>query len=334
MNARVLSGLRLLVAGLALSPSTAAWAGDIPFEDLIGNASINLSPVPATQGSPTAPPAPHIAQLDLAAVPKESIPPPLDQASAPTRIPAEATSTSLRLTDITRPKLARFKAGQEPLEVHIESVEPGVGGGYFTRATMPSSSPKLATTCTKGSTVQGLRWEHAHISEKGELTIDIDDGWFDPSNCSLSIERRTTLRPMMLHADGGLPLAFAMRSDRGLTFFFAPESNIAADASGELIQANGALRRVTMPLERGGASSILVSASAAKLADWKLRAMGREVPASAVAGDIAITLGIDAVQTVGDREPSVMVRSFEQTLDPGATLRGSRQGSRKFSPRR
>ena len=113
------SGLRLLVLGLALSSSTSAWAGDIPFDDLIGNASINLSPTPATQGPPTAPPAPHIMQLDLAAVPQESIPPPLDQASAPTRIPENAISTSLRLADLSRPKLARFKAGQEPLEVHI-----------------------------------------------------------------------------------------------------------------------------------------------------------------------------------------------------------------------
>ena len=93
MSAGRFAPLHLFVAGLALSFSTVAQAGDVPFDDLIGNASINLSPVPATQGPPMAPPAPHIAQLDLAAVPKESIPPPLDQGSAPTRIPEGIPST-------------------------------------------------------------------------------------------------------------------------------------------------------------------------------------------------------------------------------------------------
>jgi hypothetical protein len=336
VSSRRLRPRHCVVVVLALGTSTAASAGDHQLVELLETASVNLSPVPASQAPPTAPPAPHMAQLDLARVPKEVIPPPLEQSSAPPRIPEASSSPSLRLADVTRFQLARFKANRgEPLEVHIESAEPGVGGGYFTgNGSMASPNPKLVTSCAKDSNVRGMRWERVRMSEKGELTLDIDDGWFDPLNCSLSIERRTTLHPVAVTSDRGLPFAFALRSEAGLTLLFAPGTNIAADGSGELRQGNGALRRVTVPLERGGASSVLASASATKLAEWRLQAMGREVPQKASAGDIAITLGVDAVQTVSDSEPSITVRSFEQVLGQGTVLHRPRPFPRKFLPRK
>jgi hypothetical protein len=337
MSARHVPRLIALVGVLAVGSSTAAWAGDVPFDgQLLETASINLSPVPATQGPPAAPPAPHIALLDLVRVPKEAIPPYLEPPSASSRVAEGTFSPSLRFADVTRAQLAHYKTKHEPLEVHIESAEPGAGGGYFIRnGAMPSPTPKLTTTCTKDSNVVGLRWERARLSEKGELTLDIDDGWFDPLNCSLSIERRTTLHPVVVHADRGLPLAFALRSETELTLFFAPGTNVAADATGKLGQGNGALRRVTLPLERGGAASVLTSVSATHLAEWRLRAMGRDVPQSGSAGDVAITLGVDAVQTVSDVEPSVTVRSFEQTIGQGVTFREPRRFPRKsMLPRR
>lgn len=173
------------------------------------------------------------------------------------------------------------------------------------------------------------------MNEKGELTLDIDDGWFDPSNCSLSIERRTTLHPVVVQADHGLPLAFALRSDAALTLFFTPSTNVAADASGELGQGNGALRRVTVPLERGGSASVLASVSAVRLAEWRLRAMGQEVPQRGSSGDVALTLGLDAVQTVRDAAPSITVRSFDQVIGQGSTFREPRRfTSKSLLPRR
>ena len=65
MSARQFATAVAVGALLALGSSTAAWAGDLPFDELLQTASINLSPVPATQGPPSAPPAPRIAQLDL-----------------------------------------------------------------------------------------------------------------------------------------------------------------------------------------------------------------------------------------------------------------------------
>jgi hypothetical protein len=335
MSARYVPWPIVLVGLFALGSSTTAWAGDLP-NGLLETASINLSPVPATQGPPTAPPAPHIARLDLARVPKETMPAPLESESAPSRVPEGTFSPSLRLADVTKFQLARFKANREPLEVHIESAEPGEGGGYFVRdGSVPAPASKVAASCTKDATVMRLRWEHAHMSENGELTLDIDDGWFDPLNCSLSIERRTTLHPVAVHADRGLPLAFALRSEKSVTLLFAPGTNVAADASGELAQGNGALRRVTVPLERGGAASVLANVSATRLAEWRLRAMGREIPQSGSAGDVALTLGVDAVQTVSDAEPSVTVRSFEQTIGQGLSFRELRRfPGKKILPRK
>jgi hypothetical protein len=128
-----------------------------------------------------------------------------------------------------------------------------------------------------------------------------------------------------VQTDHGLPFAFALRSDAGLTLLFVPGTNLAADGSGELRQGNGALARITLPIQRGGAASVLASASATRLAGWRLQAMGREIPKAASAGDIAVTVGIDAVQTVSDAQPWVTVRSFEQVLAQGAVLRGSKR---------
>jgi hypothetical protein len=327
---RLLPRSTSLVALLALVSSGVASAGDRPIDELLQTASVNLSPVPATQGPPNAPPAPRTARLDLAGVPNESIPPTLDPTSAPSRIPETSSAPSLRLAGVTRFQMARFRANREPLEVQIESAEPGAGGGFFTNTgSMPNPIPKLGASCTKESGVHALRWEHARMNEKGELTLDIDDGWFDSLNCSLSIERRTTLHPMPVRTDSGPPLAFALRSEGGLTLLFAPGTNIAADASGELKQGNGALRRVTVPLERGGAASVLASVSATKLVEWRLQAMGREIPQKASAGDIAITVGVDAVQTVSDAEPSITVRSFEQVVANGLSFSRPRPFPRK-----
>jgi hypothetical protein len=269
-----------------------------------------------------------VTQLDLAGIPEEEIPAPLDPSSAPSRVPDDAPSSSLRLGSVTRFQLARFRANRESLDVQIQSADTGIGAGAFTREGSGSITRplvKLPASCRKEANVQGLRWEQAHLSDKGELTIDIYDGWFDPLNCSLSVERRTTLHPVAVPTEHGLPFAFAMRGDAGLTLFFVPGTNIAADGLGELHQGNGALARVTVPLRRGAAASVLASASATTLAGWRLQAMGREIPQSASAGDVAITLGIDAVQTVSDPEPSVAVRSSEQVVGQGARLGGPRR---------
>jgi hypothetical protein len=311
----------LLAAGF----SKPAWAGDNPFAELLESESINLSPVPASSGAPATPPPVHVTRLELAAIPEQEIPPPLDPSAAPSRIP-ESSSSSLRIGNVTRFQLAGFRAHRDSLDVQIDSSESGVGAGSFTRAgstLVPVA--KLSASCRKDATVQGLRWEQAHLSDKGELTIDIDDGWFDPLNCSLSIERRTTLHPVAVPTGHGLPFAFALRGDAGLTLFFVPGTNIAADGSGELRQGNGALARVTVPLRKGGAASVLASASATRLAGWRLQAMGREVPNGASAGDVAITMGVDAMQTVSDKEPSIAVRSFEQVVGQGERLGGPRR---------
>jgi hypothetical protein len=326
VSARTFAKLGVALALVAAVSPTPAQAGDNPFAELLESASINLSPTPASSGVPTAPPPAHVTPLDLAAIPEQEIPAPLDPSLAPARVPQDAPAAALRLANVTRFQLARFRANRDSLDVQIESAQGGIGAGAFTRAgSTITPATKLSTSCRKDAAVQGLRWEQAHLSDKGELTIDIDDGWFDPQNCTLSIERRTTLHPVSVPIEPALPFAFALRSDAGLTLFFVPGTNLAADGSGELRQGNGALMRVTVPLRRGAAASVLASASATRLAGWRLQAMGREVPSSASAGDVAITLGVDALQTVSDAQPSVLVRSFEQVVGQGTTLSSPRR---------
>jgi hypothetical protein len=62
--------------------------------------------------------------------------------------------------------------------------------------------------------------------------------------------------------------------------------------------------------------------------------MGREVPSNASAGDVAFTVGIDAIQTVTDPSPMVTLRSFEQVVGQGLAFPEPRVFPRKFFPRR
>lgn len=140
-----------VAAVLALASSTPARAGDVPFDELLQTASIDLSPVPASQGPPVTPPVPHKVKLDLGRVPNEEIPPPLDLASAPSRVPEGTLPGSLRFADVTKFQLARYKANRAELVVHIESAESGVGAGYLLRngvapALRPSSRPRARKT--------------------------------------------------------------------------------------------------------------------------------------------------------------------------------------------
>jgi hypothetical protein len=105
--------------------------------------------------------------------------------------------------------------------------------------------------------------------------------------------------------DHGKPLIFGMRSDTSVTFVMPRTNDANAESMvGSPVSVRGAFTRVTFPLGRWGAGSLLANVAT--------RGFQSATGASTAANEQEpLELGVELVQTMAEKYPTVLVRTRE-----------------------
>jgi hypothetical protein len=282
--------------------STAAHAGDVaPDVDIVGE-------------SPTGdrePSARKVAIARFEEIPVAEIPEPLDDADRPQRLASGASAPDLRIATQKPVQWKRWLSLHRSTAVQIKPQSEGFGMlSWVSHGSAAwGATPSLETTCEKGGKVSGWRWETFRLEEDGKAALEIRDGWFDPDNCSLSVVRRTKLHPKELASERGMPLVFAVRGAQSLTLMLAPGASIAvADLVDAARDVKGAVERITVPIQRGASAAVAVTLAEQPLAAWLAAATGNAAPVTGQANG-EISLGVDAVQGVGEKSPTILLQT-------------------------
>ncbi|MCU0659277.1 MAG: hypothetical protein MUF64_29660, partial [Polyangiaceae bacterium] len=155
-----------------------------------------------------------------------------------------------------------------------------------------------------------LRWERLQLAGN-QISLDINDGWFDGRDCKIYQEKKTSipLKPALIH--DGLPVMFASRSDSSLVLHFPPAARVVSDVDGATVTptSGGSLWTLVVPLRKGKAASVLAEMDLRTVDLWSQALQGRAVAKAASSSPRPLQIGIEVLQTVKDKEPTILVRT-------------------------
>ena len=156
---------------------------------------------------------------------------------------------------------------------------------------------------------QAIRWETFVVDATGNATWTIHDGFFDPKACRVIDQRSAVVHPRAVASFGERAIAFAARSDEGVTFLLPSTDAIAGDGSPALARVvRGNLPRVTVPVAKGASASAVAFVDVGRLVTW-LAAIGSKDDEMKQRAPRGVTVRIDATQTVSEDAPTVIVRT-------------------------
>jgi hypothetical protein len=149
-----------------------------------------------------------------------------------------------------------------------------------------------------------LRWEAVDGTDAAAPTWTVYDGWYDERSCQVAIERRTALRPAVLYRLEGEALALGARQgDRAFVLVPDGETLRVQALSASLDDGDATVpTRAVVGVGPGRAATIAA----------RLR--------SADAGELRIEIS----QTVGERQPAVVVQRFDAAPEDAADPRVGR----------
>jgi hypothetical protein len=275
---------------------------------------------PATASAKTT----SVVSLQVADLPRESAPAPLDDSKKPASLPATSPDLpDIRVTPRNPAEVARFKTSKTEMWMQstIEAVGKGASRIWLARYPQQSTPAGLTVNCTNNSAnayysaPQAIRWERLSIDEKNEAVYEVNDGWFDPRGCRVLLEKKTVMHPKIAFSAGDRPLVFATRSDDELFLYFPTGTSLAVDQGmGKLDgvpapTAQGTLARISLPIKKGLAASALADIPVSAYASWIASARGLGAPAANSPYDgRVLSVGVDAIQTVSDPAPTILLR--------------------------
>jgi hypothetical protein len=252
-------------------------------------------------------------------LPEGDIPPPPPEADAPTGVPAWTQPATISVTDagemtrmrrIKKPSVRVSKKSvlaakhAERVEkvklVAIAPAEPSIDALYPPSAEATDldgpSSQKLS--CGDRESVLPMRWESLAKTDDGDARLSVHDLWFDAKTCAVGPGPEKTLPLKAIAWENGKPWLYAMRGRDGVTLVMPRMNDLNSESMvGAPVSMRGDFTRVTMPIGRWGSGSIVA----------QLDAFPGE--SSENGGDRPIEVGIEIVQTMSEKAPTLLVRT-------------------------
>jgi hypothetical protein len=321
---RIRPALTATAASLLTGLASPSWAQDS-----------NASNGAGTQDTP-ANPRPVIVAIDADSIPIGTLPPAPSVDDAPASADAEEEAPGIAVQKMKNPpprkkrragaQTSKLPSGlaakRTPTELVELSLDHAEAGALYV--------PAPDTTDFAGETVGGMpcrrqdqvspspvRWETATASgDRAEIAVK--DLWFYSGTCTVRAGAASAVAFKAVAWDSGKPWLYALRDDRSVTFLMPRSTDVTAEASvGAPVTVRGGFTRVTLPLGRWGSSSFVAHISSmtldAPLAPAPpgppgkgLRARLQEKPPAPA--DPFVEVGVELVQTMSEKTPSLLVR--------------------------
>ena len=153
-------------------------------------------------------------------------------------------------------------------------------------------------SCGAQESVLPMRWEALATTEGGDARLSVHDLWFDAKACAVGPGPVATIPLKAIAWEGGKPWLYAMRS-RGSVTLVMPRANEVSSESmvGVPVSMRGAFTRISMPLGRWGSGWIV-----AQLESLAEKRAGESA-------DRPVEVGIELVQTMSEKAPTLLVRT-------------------------
>lgn len=243
--------------------------------------------------------------VELAGMPVFEVPPPLKDATQPPSA-NEATGLVIGAAPGDVEKWRKNPIAPTSFLVKGESLAFSIVLSTASNQA-PRDSVWVSCDARAARRFQALRWETFAVDPQGNATWAIHDGFLDTRACRVLDQRTTEVHPKAVATFGDHAIAFAARSDDGVTFFLPSTDALAGDGVGARL-VRGSLPRVSIPIAKGGSASAVAFVDAARLAGW-LGALGVKDESVRQRFPRGVTVRIDATQTVSEDAPTVIVRT-------------------------
>jgi hypothetical protein len=283
-------------------------------------------------------PTTEVAVVDVDTLPRAELPTLPTEKDTPVGAAAWAKSTALsvRLVEKTPvvgrteprtghlPMLSRKKKAAERTQiVELEPTAPSMDAIYASSpdATEIEASPALRMPCGQHESIAPLRWETLASPEGADVRLEVRDLFFDTKSCAVALGQVATLPLRAVAFAEGKPWLYAMRSRAGITLVMPRASELHSESMvGTAVSLRGAFTRITLPIGRWGSASVV--------AELDTLSFGPNDLATDDQDDRSVEVGIELVQTMSERSPTLLVRrSLRNPVSEGDTPSTSREQS-------
>ncbi|MET0593051.1 MAG: hypothetical protein ABW133_10150 [Polyangiaceae bacterium] len=268
-------------------------------------------------------PTTQVAVIDVGTLPKGDLPSAPTEKDAPTGVPAFTQPTEIAVEpagEITRPRRPRKKSiftsvkkpqakrSEKVKLVSIAAASPTIDAFYAPSADATefdgSSSQKMS--CTDQSSIAPMRWESLATTPEGDARLETHDLWFDSKTCAVGPGPMASATLKAVAWEKGKPWLFAMQSPSGVTLVMPKVSEISSESMvGAPVTMRGDFTRITLPIGRWGSGSIVAQVESLGAA--------HESDSSG-----PVEVGIEIVQTMSEKAPTLLVRTRRAPPEPEA----------------
>ena len=268
-----------------------------------------------------------VVVVEVSDLPEGEIPVPPAETDAPTGVPAWTQPATISVTAAGEVQRKR-RRGKPTVHVskksalaiqHAERVEkvklvaiapaaPSRDALYTPSADATEleaqSTQKLS--CGERESVLPMRWEALATTESGDARLSVHDLWFDAKTCAVGPGPETTLPLKAIAWENGKPWLFAMRGRAGVTLVMPRVNEVSSESMvGAPVSMRGDFTRITMPVGRWGSGSIVAQLESLGAGD-----------ADGHASEQPVEVGIELVQTMSEKAPTLLVRTRHANPTP------------------
>ena len=266
----------------------------------------------------------RVVVVDVSTLPRGELPRLPAESDAPTGVPAFTQPKTIALesvAEVTRPKRPRKKSIFTPVKkslakrsdkvkfVSLTASTPTIDAFYSpsAEATELDAPSSQRMSCTDQTSIVPLRWESLATMPDGDARLDTHDLWFDSKSCAVGPGPEASVTLRAIAWEDGKPWLFAMQSRSGITLIMPRVSDLSSESMvGTPVAVRGDFTRITLPVGRYGSGSIVAQVDSLGLPQGSEPATG------------PVEVGIELVQTMSEKAPTLLVRTRRAPPEPEA----------------
>ncbi|HKQ72010.1 MAG TPA: hypothetical protein VJT73_21845 [Polyangiaceae bacterium] len=256
----------------------------------------------------------QIEAIDWASIPLTALPPTLEAGKGPPEVSKKSQFAGIEIARVDGPygkkrlmsKKLRARVHKRKF-VEIRPTDSSTSAMFspVDEVTDFEGETLSQVSCEERGSVAPIRWESLEVGAGDAARLVVRDLWFDAKHCTVGLAAESAVTLKAVAYKDGKPWLFAVRDERGVTLFMPRTTEVTSEAmAGNPLSVRGAFTRVTLPLGRWGAGSVLATLPA-------LSFSATDAAGQAGDGSGPVEVTIELVQTMAEKTPTLVVRSSD-----------------------